>query len=60
MGVEIMLASRVEMVRSVQPPRFRWVPYAYALIFPPDNSRLAARSPDRKANPRRRGLVARV
>jgi len=55
-----MLASRVEMVRSVQPPRFRWVPYAYALIFPPDNSRLAARSPDRKANPRRRGLVARV
>jgi len=48
MGVETMLANRVEMGSSVQPPRFRWVPYADALIFPLDNSKLAARNPDRK------------
>ena len=49
MGVEIMLANRVAMGTSVQPPRFRWVPYADALIFPLDNSRLAAQNPDRQA-----------
>jgi hypothetical protein len=49
MGVETMLANRVEMGSSIQPPRFRWVPYADALIFPLDNSALAARNPDRKA-----------
>src|ERR1035441_7162499 len=27
MGVETMLANRVAMGTSVQPPRFRWVPY---------------------------------
>jgi uncharacterized protein len=48
MGVETMLANRVEMGASVQPPRFRWVPYGDALIFPLDNARLAARTPDRK------------
>ena len=49
MGVEIMLANRVAMGTSVQPPRFRWVPYADALIFPLDNSLLAAKNSDRKA-----------
>jgi len=49
MGVETMLANRVAMGTSVQPPRFRWVPYADALIFPLDNSLLAAKNPDRKA-----------
>ncbi len=49
MGVEIMLANRVAMGTSVQPPRFRWVPYADALIFPLDNSQLAAQNPDRGA-----------
>ena len=49
MGVETMLANRVAMGTSVQPPRFRWVPYADALIFPLDNSQLAARNPDRQA-----------
>ncbi len=47
-GVETMLANRVEMGSSIQPPRFRWVPYADALIFPLDNAQLAARTPDRK------------
>ena len=49
MGVEVMLANRVAMGPSIQPPRFRWVPYADALIFPLDNSALAATNPDRKA-----------
>jgi len=49
MGVEIMLANRVAVGTSLQPPRFRWVPYADALIFPLDNSQLAAQNPDRQA-----------
>jgi uncharacterized protein len=49
MGVEIMLANRVAMGASVEPPRFRWVPYADALLFPLDNTHLAARNSDRKA-----------
>jgi hypothetical protein len=49
MNVEIMLANRVEMGSGIQPPRFRWVPYADALLFPLDNSALAARNSDRKA-----------
>jgi len=49
MGVDVMLANRVAMGPGIQPPRFRWVPYADALIFPLDNSALAARNPDRKA-----------
>ena len=48
-GVETMLANRVEMGSSIQPPRFRWVPYADALMFPLDNTKLAARNSDRKA-----------
>jgi uncharacterized protein len=34
---------------SIQPPRFRWVPYADALLFPLDNSRLALENSDRKS-----------
>ena len=49
MGVETMLANRVEMGSSIQPPRFRWVPYADALIFPLDNAKVAARNSDRKS-----------
>jgi uncharacterized protein len=48
MGVAVMLANRVTMGPSIQPPRFRWVPYADALIFPLDNSKLAAENSDRK------------
>ena len=48
-GVDVMLANRVAMGASIQPPRFRWVPYADALIFPLDNSLLAAKNSDRKA-----------
>jgi predicted TIM-barrel fold metal-dependent hydrolase len=41
------LANRVAMGTGVQPPRFRWVPYIDALLFPLDNSALAT-TPDRK------------
>ena len=43
-----MLANRVAMGRGIEPPRFRWVPFADALLFPFDNSGVAAVSPDRK------------
>ena len=50
MGTEIMLANRVEMGPGASFPasRFRWVPYADALIFPLDNSGLGVNS-DRKS-----------
>jgi len=49
MGVETMLANRVTMGPSIEPPRFRWVPYADALLFPLDNSQLAGANSDRKS-----------
>jgi uncharacterized protein len=49
MGVDVMLANRVAMGNSIQPPRFRWVPYADALLFPLDNSSLAQKNSDRKS-----------
>lgn len=48
-GISAMLANRVAMGKGVEPPRFRWVPYIDALLFPLDNSTMAAGSPDRKA-----------
>jgi uncharacterized protein len=49
MGVEVMLANRVVMGTGIAPPRFRWVPYADALMFPLDNSALARVNSDRKS-----------
>jgi hypothetical protein len=49
LGIAVMLANRVTMGPGIQPPRFRWVPYADALIFPLDNSKLAAENSDRKS-----------
>lgn len=43
-----MLSNRVAMGRGVQPPRFLWVPYVDALLFPLDNTGMAAASPDRR------------
>lgn len=42
------VANRVALGTGVQPPRFRWVPYVDALLFPLDNSGLAAATPDRQ------------
>jgi len=48
LGIESELANRVAMGRGLQPPRFRWVPFEDTLLFPLNNSALAAQSPDRK------------
>lgn len=49
LGIETMLANRVAMGPGIAPPRFLWVPYEDALLFPLDNSRLGAVNSDRKA-----------
>ncbi len=52
-GIGTMAANRVSMSAKdggpgIQPPRFRWVPYVDALLFPLENSGLAGATPDRK------------
>jgi hypothetical protein len=37
LGIEIMFANRIALGRGVQPPRFRWVPFADALLLPLNN-----------------------
>jgi len=46
--IGIELANRVALGKGIEPPRFRWVPYIDALLFPFDNTGMAAVSPDRK------------
>jgi uncharacterized protein len=46
-GIGTMVANRVAMGTGVQPPRFLWVPYDDALLFPLDNAKLKAETPDR-------------
>ena len=48
LGIETELANRVALGRGLQPPRFRWVPFDDALMYPLENSALASESPDRK------------
>ncbi|HTJ22434.1 MAG TPA: amidohydrolase family protein [Gemmatimonadaceae bacterium] len=48
LGIETELANRVAPGRGLDAPRFRWVPFVDALLFPLDNSALAAYTPDRK------------
>ena len=48
LGIETELANRVAMGRGLQPPRFRWVPFDDALMYPLKNSALASETPDRK------------
>jgi len=48
LGIETELANRVTPGRGLTAPRFRWVPFVDALLFPLDNSALAAYTPDRK------------
>jgi len=47
LGIEVMLANRIAMGSGLKPPRFRWVPYDDALMYPLDNT-LMADTPDRK------------
>jgi len=48
LGIETELANRVAIGRGLNAPRFRWVPFDDALLFPLDNSEIAAATPDRK------------
>jgi len=48
-GIDVMVANRVSMGPSIMPPRFRWAGYVDALMFPLDNSTIAARNSDRKS-----------
>jgi hypothetical protein len=49
MGIDVMLANRVAMGRGLAPPRFRWVPFVDALMYPLNNQSLGQADPDRKA-----------
>jgi predicted TIM-barrel fold metal-dependent hydrolase len=44
-----MLANRIELGPGLAPPRFLWVPFEDALMFPLDNRSLASKNSDRKA-----------
>ena len=48
LGIETELANRITLGRGHQPPHFLWVPFDDILLFPLNNSVLAAQSPDRK------------
>jgi hypothetical protein len=47
-GIGTMVANRVAMGTGVQPPRFLWVPYEDALLFPLNNVAIATQTPDRE------------
>ena len=49
LGIETMFANRVAMGMGLAAPRFLWVPFEDALMYPLDNSSLAAKNSDRKA-----------
>ncbi len=48
LGIQIELSNRVAMGPGLEDAHHRWVPFDDALIFPLDNSPLAAQTPDRK------------
>jgi uncharacterized protein len=45
-GIDIVLANRIAMGAELPPARFKWVPYADALLFPLDNSAQKAANRD--------------
>src|SRR5215471_6087790 len=48
LGIDTMLANRVTMGRGLTAPRFRWVPFVDALLFPLRNEKLKSGDPDHK------------
>jgi len=48
-GIETSIANRITMGDSLDPKRFKWVFYVDPVLFPFDNSGLAARNPDQAA-----------
>lgn len=49
LGIETMFANRVAMGPGLAPPRYLWVPFEDALMYPLNNAGLAAKNSDRKA-----------
>jgi uncharacterized protein len=49
LGIETSIANRITMPDYLDPARFKWVFYADALMFPFDNTALAARNGDQAA-----------
>jgi hypothetical protein len=47
-GIEIMLANRIAMGPGLSAPRFRWVSYVDALLYPLSTKAEAALTPDRE------------
>lgn len=47
--IGVMFANRVAMGRGLPPSRFKWVPYADALMYPFNNESISKHDPDRKA-----------
>jgi predicted TIM-barrel fold metal-dependent hydrolase len=49
LGIETSIANRISMSADLDPARFKWVFYIDPVLFPFDNSGLAARNPDQAA-----------
>jgi len=49
LGIETSVANRITMSSDLDPARFKWVFYIDPVLFPFDNSALAARNPDQAA-----------
>ena len=49
LGVETSVANRITMSADLDPARFKWVFYIDPVLFPFDNTTLAARNPDQAA-----------
>ncbi|MCA1633872.1 MAG: amidohydrolase [Acidobacteria bacterium] len=49
LGIETMLANRVAMGRGLVAPRFRWVSYVDAFLYPLNNERASKENPDFRA-----------
>jgi predicted TIM-barrel fold metal-dependent hydrolase len=59
-GIDVMFANRIALGTGLAPPRFRWVPFADALMLPLDTRAEASRTPDtRSLYPRETALLHR-
>ncbi|PYJ07510.1 MAG: amidohydrolase [Verrucomicrobia bacterium] len=49
LNIDVMFANRVAMGSGLKAPRFLWVPYGDAFLFPLDNTDAGAANPDYRA-----------
>ena len=47
LNIDVVLANRLSVGPGLDPPRFRWVPFADPLLYPLDAKAVAAVTPDR-------------